>query len=97
MSTLLDSINFLFQILQYIGEIDFMKMSSIKSYAILIPVLLSIISLIFALTTSSKVPIRITLTAPSLKLMVEINYDRLPSRLNFLQDAEGVLIASDRQ
>ncbi|MDZ7958025.1 MAG: hypothetical protein RMY34_08995 [Aulosira sp. DedQUE10] len=91
------SIKLPFQLIQLLGEIRFMNMSSIKSYATLIPVALSIGSLIYFFTTSVKVPIRVTLTAPSLKIIVELNIDKSPSRLNFLQDAAGVLIASDEE
>lgn len=74
-----------------------MKMSSLKLYAALIPGLLSIFALIFAFSTSSKVPIRITLTAPYFEFMVEINSDKPPSHLNLLPDVEEMLVTSSGQ
>jgi len=89
------SIRLLFQLRKHFGEIRFMDMSSVKRHAALVPVALSISSLIYFLAISAKVPIRVTLTTPSLEITVEINPDKSPSRFNFLQDVAGILIASD--
>jgi predicted benzoate:H+ symporter BenE len=72
-----------------------MKMSSIKPHIALIPVVISLGTMIMILTTSSKVPVRITLTTPYLKLMVEINTHQSPHNLNFLQDTKEILVAID--
>jgi len=75
-----------------------MDVSSIKRHATLVPVTLTICTLIYLLTIYAKVPIRITLTTtPYLEIVVEINPEKSPSRLNFLQDAAGVSIADDRE
>ncbi len=92
------SIRLPFQVIQHLGEVRPMNMSSIKRHATLVPVAFSISSLIYLLTISAKVPIRITLTTtPSLEIVVEINPDKSPSRLNLLPDEAGVSIADDRE
>lgn len=89
------SIRLLFQVIQHLGEIRPMNMSSIKRQATLVPVAFSISSLIYFLTIYAKVPIRVTLsTTPSLEIVVEINPDKSPSCFNFQQDIAGILIAS---
>lgn len=72
-----------------------MNMSSIKLHTAFIPVAISIGSLILILTTSSKAPVRITLTTPYLKLMVEINTHQSLHNLNFLQNTTEILLAFD--
>lgn len=53
-----------------------MDNTSVQRYATLIPVSFSIISLIYFLATSEKVPISITLNTPALEIIVEINTDK---------------------
>ncbi|WP_414566331.1 MULTISPECIES: hypothetical protein [unclassified Anabaena] len=74
-----------------------MNISNITRKAVLIPVIISLSSLIFVLTASTKTPIRITLTTPYLTLMVEINSDKSPYHLNFLKDTAEVMIAVDEE
>lgn len=89
------SIRLPFQVIQHLGEIRPMNMSSIKRQATLVPVAFSISSLIYFLTIYAKVPIRVTLsTTPSLEIVVEINPDKSLSCFNFQQDIAGILIAS---
>lgn len=91
------SIRLPFQLTQHLGEIRSMYMSSIKRHAALVPVVLSISSLIYFLATSAKVPIRVTLTTPSLEIIVEIHPGKSPSRFNLLQDVTEILTASNRE
>ena len=81
------SVRFPFQLTQHLREIRTMdKVSSVQPHAALVAVVFSISSLIFFLATSTKVPIRATLTTPSLKITVEINSDKSPSHLNSFVD-----------
>lgn len=69
------SIQLPFQLTQHLGKIFFIKNMTVQRHIALIPVVFSIMSLIYFLTTSAKVPIHLTQTTPTfyLKIMVEIN------------------------
>jgi hypothetical protein len=86
-----------FSKLNYFGKTPCMNMLNITRNAVLIPVIISLSSLIFVLITSTKTPIRVTLTTPYLTLMVEINSDKSPYDLNFLKDTVEVMIAADEE